>query len=261
MKFSTLVDDEQIFKSQESPAFKDRATFAIPGGEIQHTNGTNSSNNPSAPLISVSKIIGIELPTYEVCNKLLETYFTTVHWFSLVIYEPKFRPRYNAIVGSGLASRSDHGFLLLLLIVLIMGCWYTPKNRTGDLGLAANELEALRSEMLRVVQRDFMELMDEDRLEFIQLCALLGSFYLYHGRPRSSFSILGAATKTAQAMELHRESEARWSFEDNEERKRVWWTMYTWDRFGFPHMNSGERPTIDQTQICYHHLREAFRNQ
>ncbi|KAH6661629.1 putative C6 transcription factor [Halenospora varia] len=228
---SALAITRKIFRFQESPAFKDRATFAIPGGEIRHTNGTNSSNNPSAPLIPVSEIIGIELPTYEVCNKLLEVYFSTVHWFSLVVYEPKFRARYNAIVGSGLASRSDHGFLLLLLIVLIMGCWYTPKNRTGDLGLTANDMEALRSEMLKVVQRDFMDLMDEDRLEFVQLCALLGSFYLYHGRPRSSFSILGAATKTAQAMELHRDSEARLSFEDSEERKRVWWTMYTWDRF------------------------------
>ena len=187
----------------------------------------------SAPLVPVSDIIGIDLPKYEVCNQLMETYFSAVHWFSLVIYEPKFRGRYVAVVGSGLASRSDHGFLLLLLMVLIMGCWYTPKYQAGDLGLSGDEMEALRSRMLRVVQRDFMELMDEDCIEFVQLCALLGSFYLYHGRPRSSFSILGAATKTSQAMGLHRDSEMKRSVEDMEERKRVWWTIYTWDRSGF----------------------------
>lgn len=134
-------------------------------------------------------------------------------------------------MASGLASRNDHGFLLLLLMVMIMGCWYTPKNRNLDLGLASNDIDTLRNKLLKVVQRDFMDLMDEDCLEFVQLCALLGSFYVYHGRPRSSFSILGAATKTAQAMELHRDSENRWSFEDKEERIRVWWTIYTWDRF------------------------------
>jgi hypothetical protein len=179
----------------------------------------------------VVKIIGIDLPAYEVCNQLLETYFSAVHWFSLVVYEPKFRRRYDAIVGSGLASYRDHGFLLLLLMVLTMGCWYTPKDGTGDLGLSEDEMEALRRRLIKVVQRDFMDMMDEDSLEFVQLCALLGSFYLYHGRPRSSFSILGAATKTSQAMDLHRNSEMRWSFEDREERKRVWWTIYTWDRF------------------------------
>lgn len=187
----------------------------------------------SAPLIPISDIIGIELPTYEVCNKLVDTYFSAVHWFSLVVYEPRFRGRYVAVVGSRLASHSDHGFLLLLLMVLIMGCWYTPIQQAGDLNLSEDDTEALRSRMLKVVQRDFMELMDEDCIEFVQLCALLGSFYLYHGRPRSSFSILGAATKTSQAMGLHRDSEMGRSFEDMEERKRVWWTIYTWDRSAY----------------------------
>ncbi|KAL3418142.1 C6 transcription factor [Phlyctema vagabunda] len=228
---SALAITRKIFKFQRAPAFKDRATFAIPGGGCRDTNGTNSSNNVPAPLIAVSEIIGIQLPSYDVCNRLLETYFSTVHWFSLVVYEPKFRPRYSGIVGSGLASRNDRGFLLLLVMVLIMGCWYSPKQGIADLESSELDIDSLRNELLTVVQRDFMELMDEDSLEFVQLCTLLGSFYLYHGKPRSSFSILGAATKTAQAMDLHRDSEARWSFEDTEERKRVWWTIYTWDRF------------------------------
>ncbi|KAG4432313.1 hypothetical protein IFR05_012192, partial [Cadophora sp. M221] len=227
---SALAIARKIFGSQKSQAFKDRATSAIPGGGRHDTTGTNSSNIFPAPLIPVVDIIGIELPGQDVCNQLLETYFASVHWFSLVVYEPKFRGRYTAVVGSGLASRSDHGFLLLLLMVLIMGCWYTPKNITRDLGLSPQEMDGLRNRLLGVVQRDFMELMDEDSLEFVQVCALLGSFYLYHGKPRSSFSILGAATKTSQAMDLHRDSSARRSFEDVEERKRVWWTIYTWDR-------------------------------
>lgn len=147
-----------------------------------------------------------------------------------MVYEPKFRPRYNAIVTSGLASRNDRGFLLLLTIILVMACWYTPSQKSSDLGLSVPELDALRAQLLSTVQRGFIDLMDEDSLEFVQLCSLLGSFYLYHGKPRSSFAILGAATKTSQAMNLHRDTDARLSFEDREERKRVWWTIYTWDR-------------------------------
>lgn len=255
-----MTDGRQIFGSQKSQAFKDRATSAIPGGGCRDTNGTNSSNVFPAPLIPVIDIIGIELPGVDVCNKLLETYFSSVHWFSLVVYEPKFRVRYHAITGSGLAGRNDHGFLLLLLMVLIMGCWYTPKHKTRDLGLSAPDMDGLRSGLLAVVQRDFMELMDEDSLEFVQVCALLGSFYLYHGRPRSSFSILGAATKTSQAMDLHRDSSSRRSFEDNEERKRVWWTIYTWDRYSFIltlHIST----LITCIQVRYHHVWKTTGNQ
>jgi hypothetical protein len=223
-----FADFEKIFRFQKSPAFIGRATSAIPGGGGRYqASGSNSSNKVPAPLIPISEIIGLDLPSYELCNQILDVYFSAVHWFSLVVYEPKFRARYNAVIASGLASRNDHGFLLLLLMVLIMGCWY----KSRDPGILGNDLDPLRAKLLKVVQRDFMDLMDEDCLEFVQLCALLGSFYLYHGKPRSSFSILGAATKTAQAMDLHRDSENRWSFEDKEERIRVWWTIYTWDRF------------------------------
>lgn len=229
LKLAVDVDVVQIFRSQSSSDFKDRATSAIPGGRYREGHSASHSSVPS-PLIPIVDIIGIDLPSAEICNQLLESYFSAVHWFSLVVYEPKFRPRYVAVVGSGLASRSDHGFLLLLLMVLIMGCWYTPEHKTRVGGLASNDVENLRRQFLAIVQRDFMELMDEDSIEFVQLCALLGSFYLYHGRPRSSFSMLGAAIKTSQAMDLHRESDVRISFADREERKRAWWTIYTWDR-------------------------------
>jgi hypothetical protein len=177
----------------------------------------------------ISNVLGMDLPSQQVCDSLLDTYFLRVHWFSLVVYESKFRARYNKVMDTGLAYSADHGFLLLLLMLLILGSWYrskldAPENETSD------GLENLRDGFLRSVRERPMDLMDEDSLEFVQICALLGFFYLYHGRPRSSFSILGAATRIAQAIGLHREPEVRHAFEDAEKRKRVWWTIYTWDR-------------------------------
>jgi Fungal specific transcription factor domain len=131
---------------------------------------------------------------------------------------------------SGMAYPSDRAFLLLLLMVMVMGCWYGPGVLPAETASTV-DLANMRKAFLRVISQSFMDLIDEDCLEFVQLSALLGSYWLYWGRPRSSFSILGAATKSAQAIELHRDLDNRLSSQDAEERKRVWWTIYTWDRF------------------------------
>lgn len=206
--------------SPSSP-FSSRATFAIPGGESEHQGRTSDVR------ISVQELVGIDLPDQALCNSLLDTYFATVHWFSLVVLEPKFRARCNSVLSAGLVYRSDRAFIILLLMVLVMGCWYD----------ASPELASLQNSFLRVVRSHFMDIIDEDSLEFVQVSALLGSFYLYHGRPRSSFSILGAATKTSQAIGLHREPDGRMDFSVAEERKRVWWTIYTWDRWDIKSKN------------------------
>lgn len=96
------------------------------------------------------------------------------------------------------------------------------------------DLTTVRTEYLKVVRLNFMDLLDEDSLEFVQICTLLGSYWLYWGKPRSSFSILGACVKSAQAIYLHRRSNSRfqqYNIHPLEERKRVWWTIYTWDRY------------------------------
>ena len=181
------------------------------------------------PLRPIKDILGTDLPSRDLSDALIDTYFATVHWFSLVIYEPKFRQRYITILDSGVAHHSDRPFLLLLLMIMVMGAWYGPGVLPAET-LSTTDLDATRKAYLSVVSQSFMDLIDEDCLEFVQLSSLLGSYWLYWGRPRSSFSILGAATKSAQAMELHRNKDKGLSSADAEERKRVWWTIYTWDR-------------------------------
>ena len=178
----------------------------------------------------ISEILGTELPSRDVSDALVDTYFYTVHWFSLVVYEPKFRLRYTTIMDRGLAIPADRPFLLLLLMIMVMGCWYGPGVIPTEIA-STFETTYTRKAFLKVVSQNYMDLIDEDCLEFVQLSSLLGSYWLYWGRPRSSFSILGAATKSAQAMELHRNLDNRLPPQDTEERKRVWWTIYTWDRY------------------------------
>lgn len=78
-------------------------------------------------------------------------------------------------------------------------------------------------------ESDIAELMNQSSVAAAQTLILLGSFYVYHGRPNLSFSLLGATVKVAQAAGLHRDRPYGTAI-DQEERKRVWWTIYTWDR-------------------------------
>lgn len=165
---------------------------------------------------------------------LLEEYFDSVHWFSLVVYEPRFRAQFNS-VRDGLAYPSQRPFLLLLSTVLGMASWYrSHKTRNGDAADQPNEdWRAWASSLIQGAGSQLTDLMDDVSISSVQACILLGSYYVYHGKPNLSFALLGATIKTAQAQALHREP-LRGDADSVEERKRVWWTIYTWDRHAHP---------------------------
>ncbi|KAK9328173.1 fungal-specific transcription factor domain-containing protein [Lipomyces starkeyi] len=206
----------------------ERITSAIPDGEM-HTENSPTDCDASVKH-PIKFILGSPLPSKDVMDVMLEEYFDSVHWFSLVIFEPRFRPEYNS-VAEGYAYQSQKGFLILLSTVLGMAAWYHSKKSSGsESSLPHEDWNKWRVNLLSLAEARFLELMDESSLASIQTCLLLGSFYVYHGRPNSSFALLGATIKSAQAMGLHRDP-CRCGTDESEERKRVWWTIYTWDRF------------------------------
>jgi hypothetical protein len=161
-------------------------------------------------------------------HTLLEEYFEAIHWFSLVVYEPTFRVRVES-VANGYAHRSQKSFLLLLSMVLGMAAWYRSNRSAPDENHPGVNWGEWGRSLIKGVEGQLVTLMDQGSLSTVQACILLGSYYVYHGRPNLSFALLGATIKTAQALALHRKP-LRGTFEEIEERKRVWWTIYTWDR-------------------------------
>ncbi|KAJ4191819.1 hypothetical protein NW759_016659 [Fusarium solani] len=159
-------------------------------------------------------------------QSLLEDYFESVHWFSLVIHEPKFRQRLLS-VKDGYAYPAEAPFLTLLSMVLCMAAWYRSKRAVQDGG---EEWRLWSDDLLKIVESRLVQVMDQHSIAAVQTCILLGSHHVYHGRPNLSFALLGATVKMSHAMGLHRDFSGG-TFNDIEERKRVWWTIYTWDRF------------------------------
>lgn len=207
----------------------EHTTFAIPGYQTTGPSGTLSNSVTAGQRVPISLILGQDFPSMSVVCSLLEEYFHSVHWFSLAIYEPKFRKRLHSIA-DGCAYPSQRPFLLLLSVMLGMAAWY--RFRTSDTHFANNEENwgKWSADLLKLVESNLVELMDQPSVTATQTCILLGSHHVYHGRPNLSFSLLGATIKMGQSIGLQRQY-LRGEPEDIEERKRVWWTIYTWDRF------------------------------
>lgn len=200
-----------------------KTTSAIPDGNVCLDAPSPPRQQHRRPIAS---ILGCNLPAIGTMRVLMEEYFASIHWFSLVIYEPKFRAQFNSIV-DGFADPSQKSFLFLLSIVLAMAAWYRSNRHERE---PEEDWLSWKSSLLGNIELHMIDLMDQTSLAAVQTCVLAGSYYVYHGRPNLSLSLLGVTLRTAQAIGLHRDPQ-RGDFEDREERKRTWWTIYTWDRY------------------------------
>src|ERR1700712_1073957 len=105
-----------------------RSTSAIPDGTINVDLPAEQQERRRHPVASV---LGCNLPPTAVMETLLEEYFISVHWFSLVIYEPKFRAQLKS-VADGFAYESQKSFLILLATVLGVAAWYRLQKTRAD---------------------------------------------------------------------------------------------------------------------------------
>lgn len=210
----------------------ERITSAIPGYRSS-TSAPVTYAARTGQRLPVSSVLGDQFPSMEIVNGLLEEYFDAVHWFSLVVYEPKFRKKLHSIA-DGFAYPSQRPFLMLLAVMLGMAAWYRSQRSVSgpspERDHHGQDWRKWSTGLFKLVESDLVEIMDKPSITAAQTLCLLGSYHVYHGRPNLSFSLLGATIKMSQALGMHRES-LQGVVEDIEERKRVWWTIYTWDRF------------------------------
>lgn len=180
--------------------------------------------------LSILELVGVELPPKEVSDLLLESYFASVHWFMMLFHETTFRAKYEALTSSRTAGPDQMNEVLLLLVVLAIGAKYVSEQEMQARNLQY-DLESLQKTFLARVCAAFLEIVDNAGLEAVQICILMSSHYLYHGKPNLGFVILGTGVRCAHSMDLQRESTWKGlSTIAREERKRVWWALYVFDR-------------------------------
>ena len=93
------------------------------------------------------------------------------------------------------------------------------------------DLASLRTNAIQVADSAFFKVLSFPNLAAVQIGILLGSFYLFNGKPCLGFGILGSAVKCAQVIGLHRQSRLSTLASGNVQNAcRVWWTLEIFDK-------------------------------
>lgn len=148
----------------------------------------------------------------------------------MLFHEPTFRSTYDALMTTRRFPRCRSNRVIFILLVLSLGAHYAVDEEVRK-RFPTFQLQTFRRLSLKKIEDSLHSLYDAAELESVQVCSLLGSFYLYNGRPNLAFVVLGAGLRCAQLMWLHKESAWRGLPEIvKEERRRVFWALFVFDR-------------------------------
>lgn len=189
---------------------------------------------------TVTALLDVLPKDQQAVNLLIDTYFDRVHWFMLVFCQDTFRERFRTLISrrhdQSVNSTEDFSFACTVLTVAALGLQYTCVYRKQRLAQLNVEPNTLLLRLLSTIQTVLFDLIAIGSLESVQVCALVGSFYLFHGCPGPALPVIGCGLRIAQGMGLHRWS-ARQNSEfssrghETEDANRCWLALFEIDRF------------------------------
>ncbi|KAK8076140.1 hypothetical protein PG994_003412 [Apiospora phragmitis] len=145
------------------------------------------------------------------------------------------------------------GYVAVLLAVCAISLEYITAPQIAALVAYEVEPEAYKLHILTTLKLRTMDVVSLGTLEAVQMCVVLGSYYLYHGLPELAWPICGCGLRIAQALNLHRKvpppsvvgpgspggAEEEYALYVLSARRRCWWAVYEIETFcstmyGFP---------------------------
>ena len=189
--------------------------------------------------LAISDIMQL-LPTIDVIQLLVNNYFDKIHWFILVFHQREFRESLVSFGPEPPTTSGKVGYVSVLLAVCAISLRYTNGTQQQELEKHDVDVNALRERILTTLRLRVLDILTLGSLEAVQLCVLLGSYYLYHGEPELAWPLCGCALRLAQALDLHRRPEGSdVSQREVADRKRCWWAVHEMETlcsmmYGFP---------------------------
>lgn len=212
------------------------------------------------------------LPSHEVVAILVDNYFTKIHWFMLLFHQSECKASLSELYADGHPSSrtarqnsKTAGYTGVLLAVCALSLRYITPAQESRLTDYNVDPQALRERILVTLRLRLLDILALGSLEAVQLCTLLGGYYLYHGEPELAWPLCGCALRLAQALDLHRcqsrriplgsSSRISSSQQNIEARKRCWWALHEIETFcsmiyGFPLNMSDADCDIEPLNPC-----------
>jgi hypothetical protein len=180
---------------------------------------------------------------------LVDTYFDRIHWFMLIFHQDDFRQTWQHMYDLPreqlIECFPNQGFISTFLVVVAIALQYGGEHRQDLLKAHGIPPEDLKEKILSTTRAKILDIVSLGSLEAVQTCVLLGTYYLYHGKPELAWPVCGCGLRIAQALNLHRklphtEFISPEAHRKNETRKRCWWAIYEIETFcsmsyGYPH--------------------------
>ena len=157
-----------------------------------------------------------ELPPKHVADDLLRQYHALFHVTLPILHWPSFTQCYEEVYRVGSLKRVPRIWSALLFVVF--GCSNLARSWRGCWRFLETS-KALIDVWTEEISLDHVR------------CAILSSIVLVEMNLKSAgWTWLGCAIRIAQDIGLHREAETQ-SAAEEEMRRRLWWSLYSCDRF------------------------------
>ncbi|KIM90631.1 hypothetical protein PILCRDRAFT_916 [Piloderma croceum F 1598] len=236
--------------SQQGPSDSVLNASSISQDQNQNLGLSTASFNPPT-LVDLQNIF----PNFNIVAFLLDHYFqaTSIHWLWPIVHRPGFDSVYRAFQSGSHHPTLD--FHALVAILCACALQFLPDTNDTTLSLSdyAPGRHVLRQRLLdfsRSVLININVLNPPPTVERIQASALHALYHENEGNLEESYQFSGVAIRMAQTMGMNRDGMAlacKLQQLDAEVRRRLWWTLFTLDRFQCMALR---RPYIILDQHC-----------
>ncbi|RAK95442.1 Zn(II)2Cys6 transcription factor [Aspergillus ibericus CBS 121593] len=175
------------------------------------------------------------LPPQEVILALIDTYFYRMQWFILVLHEPSFRETAQRIISQQQWRRRDLGAVMTVLAVATISLQAVLPDQEwpGHSLLCAHSIDAkeLLKKLIAEIRSRLLDLLEDCRIEGVQVCLLLSCYYMFHSSPNLAWTMFGMAARAGYALNLQSKSPSLHPSIADETRSRCWNHIIVSDTF------------------------------
>lgn len=184
------------------------------------------------------------LPPQDVVDRLLSHYRNSVHLYAPHIHWPTFTPQVDELYQKGSFEGAPQIWVSVFFAVLACGTLMEPTS-------TPRIEETVGADFVVMATKSFDLFCDDLTLDHVRLSLLL-SIYFTEVNMRSAGSVwLASAVHSAQDIGLHAGKIHHPPLEA-EMRKRVWWSVYNWDRYVSESWCSGRAAILTSRQGLSH---------